>query len=50
MFKVINIISQTPWRVNAKVFDVMEAIWEEGGGHGEIPRRHYDYKDYIYSY
>jgi len=28
----------------------MEAIWEEGGGCGEIPKRHYNYKDYVYEY
>ena len=28
----------------------MEQIWEEGGGSGEIPKRQYNYKDYVYEY
>ncbi|EAR93244.2 DNA-directed RNA polymerase (macronuclear) [Tetrahymena thermophila SB210] len=50
MYNILNTVSQTAWRINKKVFDVMEKIWEEGGGQGEIPRRFYDYKDYVYQY
>ena len=27
------------WRVNKRVFDVMEHVWSTGGGAGEIPAR-----------
>jgi DNA-directed RNA polymerase len=49
-FNVLDIISETPWRINKKVLKVVEAIWEEGGGAGEIPLRHYNYENYVYQY
>ena len=49
-FDVLDILSQTPWRINRKVLDAVEAIWEEGGGAGEIPSKHYNFKNYIYDY
>ena len=37
IFKSIDILSQTSWRINNKVLEVIEAIWNNGGGYGEIP-------------
>jgi DNA-directed RNA polymerase len=50
VYKILNIIGQTTWRINNRVLRVMEAIWEEGGGVGCIPRRHNNLKDYVYPY
>lgn len=38
--EVLDQISQTPWRINQKVLEVVEAVWEEGGGIAEIPKRY----------
>ena len=50
IFNVLDLLSQTPWRINKKVLDVAERLWEEGGGVGEIPRRFYNFEDYVYQY
>jgi len=49
-FDVLDILSQTPWRINQRVLKTVEGIWENGGGAGEIPLRHYDFKNYVYDY
>jgi len=49
-FNVLDILGQTPWRVNKNVLNAVEGIWESGGGAGEIPIRHYNYQNYIYEY
>lgn len=51
MFDVLNAINQTPWRINKKVLEVIEKIWDQGGNNdGTIPNRYYDYHDYVYPY
>jgi DNA-directed RNA polymerase len=50
IFHVLDIVGAMPWRINKKVLNVVEKIWEEGGGAGEIPPRFYDFKDYVYEY
>jgi len=35
--EAINIIQQTPWRINKEVFRVLEAILEAGGDIAEVP-------------
>lgn len=49
-FDVLDILSQTPWRINKYVLKAIEGLWEEGGSAGEIPLRHYNFKDYVYDY
>ena len=50
IFNVLDLLSETPWRINKKVLEIAEKIWEEGGGCGEIPKRFYNFDDYIYQY
>lgn len=50
IFNVLDLLSETAWRINKKVLNVVEKIWELGGGKGEIPKRLYDYQDYVYKY
>jgi DNA-directed RNA polymerase len=35
--EVLNIMGDTPWRINRKVHEVAERLYELGGGVGEIP-------------
>lgn len=35
--EVLNIMGDTPWRINRKVHEVAEKLYELGGGVGEIP-------------
>jgi len=49
-FDVLDILNKTPWRINQRVLKAVEGIWEEGGGAGEIPPRHYNFKNYVYEY
>lgn len=50
IYEVLDLLSQTPWKINKKVLDVAEKIWEMGGGMGEIPKKLYDYQDFVYKY
>jgi DNA-directed RNA polymerase, mitochondrial len=47
---VLDILSNTPWRINKKILNVVRKVWENGGGLGEIPKRHYDYNNYTFDY
>lgn len=35
--EVLNIMGDTPWRINSRVLDVVEKLYNIGGGVGEIP-------------
>ena len=35
--KVLNIMGDTPWRINRRIHEVAEKLYETGGGVGEIP-------------
>lgn len=48
--EVLNSIGSVPWRINKDILEVVENIWEMGGNLGEIPRKYYDYKNYIFEY
>jgi DNA-directed RNA polymerase len=50
VYSVLDMIGKIPWRINKKVLSVVESIWSEGGGVGEIPNRYFDYKNYVYEY
>ncbi len=50
IFNVLDLLSETPWRINKRILDIVEKIWEDGGGIGEIPKRFYNFDDYIYQY
>ena len=40
VYNVLNYLGRIPWKINPKVMKVVEDIWEEGGGVGEIPPRY----------
>lgn len=35
--EALNILGDTPWRINTRVLDVVERFYALGGGVGEIP-------------
>ena len=37
--KAVNLIQQTPWQVNKKVFDIMEWCWDNNLAIGDVPNR-----------
>lgn len=38
-YRALNTIQDTPWRINRRVLEVMEAVWDGGGSLGGLPRR-----------
>lgn len=39
LYKGLNAIQETPWRVNTRVLDVMQTLWEQGSNIGGLPPR-----------
>ncbi len=39
MCNVLDILGSVRWRVNSKIFEMMEFVWSIGGGLGKIPKR-----------
>jgi len=39
VYKGLNALNETPWRVNSRVFNVMDSAWAQGGGIGELPSK-----------
>ena len=37
VYKALNYLSAIPWRINSRVLDVVEQIWERGGGVADMP-------------
>lgn len=50
VFQVLDVLGSTPWTINNRILAVIEELWNLGGGQGEIPKRYYNYQDYIYEY
>ena len=50
IFEVLDTIASIPWQINRKILNVVEQVWEEGGGVAYIPKRHYDFSDFVYEY
>jgi DNA-directed RNA polymerase len=40
VYEVLEFLGKTGWKINKRVLRVVEAIWEEGGSIGNIPKRH----------
>ncbi len=40
VMKVLDLLANVKWRINAKVLELMEHIWETGGGIAKIPKRY----------
>lgn len=39
VYRAVNNIQNTPWRINQRVLDVMREVWDGGGSLGGLPRR-----------
>lgn len=39
VFDALNAIASVPWRINAPVLEVVQRLWEEGGGVADLPPR-----------
>lgn len=39
LFKSLNLLSEVPWVINKNVLHVILALWEKGGGFGDLPSR-----------
>lgn len=51
MFNALDAINRIPWRINTKILDVIEKVWELGGNENvTIPQRYYDYDDFAFNY
>lgn len=37
VYRTINALQQTGWRVNQKVYTVLKGLWEAGGGYANVP-------------
>lgn len=42
VYNAINTLQKVPWRINKKVYEVMEEVWEAGGGIADIPERDHE--------
>ena len=39
VYRAVNAIQSTPWRINARLYDVVREIWDGGGMLGGLPER-----------
>jgi DNA-directed RNA polymerase len=39
VYRAVNNVQNTPWRINRTVLDVMRRVWDGGGNLGGLPRR-----------
>jgi len=39
VYAAVNAIQATPWKINVPVLDVMQTLWEAGGGEAGLPDR-----------
>eukprot|EP00884_Botryococcus_braunii_P018634 jgi/Botrbrau1/5454/Bobra.27_1s0005.1 len=39
VYNALNALGSVPWRINRRIFDVVEALWEGGGGVAALPTR-----------
>ncbi|CAI5489665.1 unnamed protein product [Closterium sp. Naga37s-1] len=40
VFRALNVLGSTPWRINERVLGVLEKIWLDGGGKAGLVERH----------
>ena len=40
VMKVLDVLGSVKWRINRKIFDIVEYIWSNGGNKGSVPIRH----------
>lgn len=39
VYRAVNNVQDTPWRINARILDIMREVWDGGGNLGGLPRR-----------
>eukprot|EP00210_Caulerpa_lentillifera_P000641 g619.t1 len=39
IYDALTILGRTPWKMNKEVLEVLEKVWEQGGGRLELPSR-----------
>lgn len=39
VYKAVNTIQETPWRINSRILDLMVEVWDGGGDIGGLPKR-----------
>ncbi|XXQ32491.1 DNA-directed RNA polymerase [Plasmodiophora brassicae] len=39
IYKALDVLGAVPWRINARVLDVVEELWRQGGGVASLPSR-----------
>ncbi|TAJ37535.1 MAG: T3/T7 RNA polymerase [Brevundimonas sp.] len=39
VYRSLNNVQDTPWRINTRILDVMRQVWDGGGSLGGLPRR-----------
>lgn len=39
VYNAVNTIQEVPWRINARVLELMTQVWEDGGNLGGLPKR-----------
>lgn len=44
VYKALNVLGSTPWRLNKEIYKVVLTVWETGGGIADLPSR----KDFPY--
>jgi DNA-directed RNA polymerase len=40
IYRVLNAIQDTPWRINKRLYEIMNEAWEHGEGIGDLPSNH----------
>ncbi|RVU03582.1 T3/T7 RNA polymerase [Novosphingobium umbonatum] len=39
VYKAVNTIQESPWRISSRILDLMTQVWEDGGNLGGLPQR-----------
>ncbi len=37
VYEAVNAVQDTPWRINRRILEVMQVVWDRGTGAGEVP-------------
>ncbi|KAK5576563.1 hypothetical protein RB653_007707 [Dictyostelium firmibasis] len=39
VYRSLNVLGETPWKINRDIYEVIMSAWESGGNIGDIPKR-----------
>lgn len=42
VYRALNALQETPWRINRRVYEVMKTVWDLDNGLGNLPRRDWE--------